>query len=110
MGIVLVRWIGPSSSTGSPMTFMTRPSVPWPTGTVMGPPMIDGLHAAHHALGGFHGDAAHAAFAQVLLHFEDDVDGRGNVEALADDAQRLVDRRHRGFGKLHVHGRTGRSE
>ena len=37
---------------------------------------VDGLHAAHHAFGGLHGDAAHAAFAELLLHFQDDVDGR----------------------------------
>ena len=29
---------------------------------------VDRLHAAHHALGGDHGDAAHAAFAEMLLH------------------------------------------
>ena len=33
------RLTGPSSSTGSPMTFSTRPSVPGPTGTEMGPPV-----------------------------------------------------------------------
>ncbi len=41
------RWIGwrfaaftgPSSSTGSPTTFSTRPSVAGPTGTVIGPPV-----------------------------------------------------------------------
>jgi hypothetical protein len=68
---------------------------------------VDGLHAAHHAVGGFHGHRAHAAFAQVLLHFEDDVDGRGHGEAVADDAQRLIDGRHRRFFKLHVDRRTG---
>ena len=36
---------------------------------------VDRLHAAHHAFGGLHGDAAHAAFAELLLHFQDDVDG-----------------------------------
>src|SRR5713101_2913608 len=30
---------GPASSTGSPMTLMMRPSVPSPTGTVIGPPL-----------------------------------------------------------------------
>ena len=34
---------------------------------------VDGLHAAHHALGGGHGDATHAALAQVLLHLDDHV-------------------------------------
>ena len=35
---------------------------------------VDGLHAAHHAFGGLHGDAAHAAFAELLLDFQDDVE------------------------------------
>jgi hypothetical protein len=30
---------GPISSTGSPITFSTRPSVSAPTGTVIGPPV-----------------------------------------------------------------------
>ncbi len=55
---------------------------------------VDGLHAADHAVGGFHGDGAHATLAQVLLDFEDDVDGRGDGEAVAGDAQRLIDGRH----------------
>ena len=67
---------------------------------------VDGLHAAHHAFGRLHGDAAHAAFAELLLDFEDDVDGRRNVEAFAGDAQRRVDGRQRRFGKLHVHRGT----
>ena len=50
--------------------------------------LVDGLHAAHHAVGGLHGDAAHAAFAQVLLHFKNDVDRGGHVEAVADDLRR----------------------
>jgi len=31
--------IGPRRSTGSPMTFMTRPRTSGPTGTVIGPPV-----------------------------------------------------------------------
>ena len=68
---------------------------------------VDGLHAAHHAVGGLHGHGAHAAFAQVLLHLEDHIDGRGHGEAVARDAQRLIDGRHGRFFKLHVHGRAG---
>ena len=68
---------------------------------------VDGLHAADHAVGGFHGHGAHAALAQVLLHLEDDVDGRGDLEALAGDAQRLIDGRHGGFFKLNVYGGAG---
>ena len=67
-----------------------------------GSALVDGLHAAHHAVGGLHGDAAHAAFAQMLLHFENDVDGGGHVEAVADDFHGLIDRRQIPLGELHV--------
>src|SRR3954470_24133164 len=69
--------------------------------------LINRLHAAHHAVSGFHGDGSHSAFTQVLLHFENDVDRRGNVEAVTDDAQGLVNGRHRRLGELHVHSGTG---
>jgi hypothetical protein len=68
---------------------------------------VDGLHAANHAVCGLHRNRAHASLAQVLLHFENHADGRGNLEALAGDAQRLIDGRHRCFFKLHVHRGTG---
>src|SRR6185437_6267380 len=64
------------------------------------------LHAANHALGGGHGDAAHAAFAEVLLHFENDVERLRDIEAVAGDADRLVDRRHLCLVELHVNGRS----
>jgi len=76
----LLKAIGPRSSTGSPMTFITRPSVPRPTGTEMGPPWSMASYA-HHAFGGFHGDAAHAAFAEMLLHLKNDADGGRHGEA-----------------------------
>ena len=41
---------------------------------------IDGIHAAHHAVGRLHGDAAHAALAKMLLHFKDHVDRRGTLK------------------------------
>ena len=50
---------GPASSTGSPMTFMMRPSVPLPTGTMMGAPVSRHGLAAGQALGRVHRDAAH---------------------------------------------------
>ena len=56
---------------------------------------VDRLHAANHAVGCFHGHGAHATFAKVLLHLENHADGRGNGEAVAGDAERLVDGRHR---------------
>ena len=69
--------------------------------------LVDGFHAAHHALGGFHGDTAHPAFAQVLLHFQNHSDRIRHVETVADHFERLINRRHRALDKLHVHGGTG---
>ena len=42
-----------------------------------------------------------------MLHLEDHVDGHGGVKALAGDAQRLIDGRHRRLLELNVHGRAG---
>ena len=61
---------GPSSSTGSPMTLMMRPSMPGPTGTEIGAPVSIDLLAAHQALGRVHGDAAHGVLAEMLGDFE----------------------------------------
>ena len=72
-----------------------------------GAALVDGFHAAHHAFGGFHGDAAHAAFAEMLLHLKNDADGGRHGEAVTDHFQRLIDGRHGRFGKLHVHGGAG---
>src|SRR5580704_17369160 len=69
--------------------------------------LIDRFHAADHAIGRFHGNAAHAAFADVLLHFQNDVDRGRHGEALADDAKRLVDGGHGAFDELHVDGGAG---
>ncbi len=67
---------------------------------------VDRLHAANHAFGRDHGDAAHAAFAEVLLDLDDDVERGGDVEAFADDAQGLVDGRHLRLFELNVNGRA----
>ena len=75
-GRTAVALIGPISSTGSPITFSTRPSVSLPTGTLTGRAQAVGLHAAHQAVGGLQRDGAHAALADVLRHLDDDVDGR----------------------------------
>ena len=69
------------------------------------PAQIDGLHAAHDAFGRVHCDGAHAALAQVLRDFGDDVDRLGSVEAFAGDAHRVVNFRQVMFGKLHVDDR-----
>ena len=65
------------------------------------------LHAADQAFGGLQRDGAHAAFADMLLDFADDVDGLGHVEALAGDADGGIDQRDLALGKLAVHGRPG---
>src|SRR6266850_297476 len=51
---------------------------------------IGGLHPAHHAVGGQHRDRAHAAFAQVLLHFGDNIDWLGHVKTVGSYPQRLL--------------------
>ncbi len=68
--------------------------------------LVDGFHAAHHTIGGRHGDAAHASFAQMLLHFENHVDGAGHGKTVADHPHRFINRRQLAFGKLHVHRRA----
>src|SRR6185437_2473973 len=68
---------------------------------------VNGLHAAHHAVGGLHGYAARPALAQVLLDFQHDVDLHRRVEAVAHYPHRLVNRRQLGFFELHVHYRSG---
>ena len=65
---------------------------------------VDGLHAANEAFGRDHGDAAHAAFAEVLLDLDDDVERVGNVEAFADDAEGLEDGGHLRLFELNVNG------
>src|SRR5437763_5101586 len=71
------------------------------------PALVDGFHATHHAVRRLHSDAAHAAFTEMLLHFEDDVDGRGHLKALIAHFQRFIDRRHGRLNELHVDGGPG---
>src|ERR1700676_2176669 len=71
------------------------------------PPLVDSFHAAHHTFGGFHRDATSAALPQVLLHLKHDVYGRRNIEAIADHAYGLINRRHVCFRELNIHCRTG---
>jgi hypothetical protein len=66
---------------------------------------VVGLHAAHHALDGFHRDGANAAFAQVLLDFRRHVERLGNVKAFAGDVHGVVDGREVARLELNVHHR-----
>src|SRR3954466_5063038 len=68
---------------------------------------INGLHAAHHAVCGLHSDAAHPAFTNVLLHFQNDVDRLRDVETVTGDANGFVNRWQRSRAELHIHRRTG---
>ena len=57
--------------------------------------LVDGFHAADHAVGRLHGNTTNTAFSEMLLHFQNHVDGRGHDEAVADHAQGLINGRHR---------------
>ena len=71
------------------------------------PALVDSFHAAHHALSRFHGNATYAPFAEMLLYFQDHIDRIRHGEAVANHLQRLINRRHGAFSKLHIHRRTG---
>ena len=93
------RWIGQRSpvaaslpSTGSPITFQTRPSVWSPTGTEIGDARVDDVGAAREAVGRVHRDRAHAIVAEVLLHLRDQL-ARAAVPVGDLDAERVVDLR-----------------
>ena len=62
------------------------------------------FHAADHAVGAAQGDAAHAAAAQVLLHFAGEVDLRAFDVGV--DLDGVVDRRQVVLGKLDVERRA----
>ena len=47
-----------------------RPSVPSPTGTWIGPPVLRHRRAAHESVGRAHREAAHLVVAEFVLHFE----------------------------------------
>ena len=68
---------------------------------------VDDLHATHHAIRRLHGNAAHAAFTQVLLHLENHVDRKRDFETFARYVQCLINRREMSLTELHVHCGTG---
>ena len=47
-----------------------RPSVPSPTGTLIGPPVLRDRRAAHQTVGRAEREAAHLVVAELVLHFE----------------------------------------
>ena len=66
----------------------------------------DGLHAADHSVGRLHGDAADLVLADVVGHFDDDVDGHFPELAVVEDADGVVDRGQLAFIELDVDGRS----
>ena len=87
--------IGPASSTGSPMTFMMRPSVPSPTGTEIGAPVSVTSCPRTRPFGNVHRDAAHGVLAEMLRDFEHE------AVAVVGRLQRVEDRRQFAL-ELHV--------
>ena len=71
-----------------------------------GPPHIFRRHAAHHAIGGLKGNASNAAFAEVLLYLDNDVDRSRHIEAGVGNVQCRVNLRLLPLRKLNVHRRT----
>jgi hypothetical protein len=67
---------------------------------------IERLHPAHHAVGRFHGDSAHTAFAEMLLHFGGDIQRLWILKALAGDAHGVKDRRQMSRFKLNIQHRS----
>ena len=67
-------WVltGPASSTGSPMTFMMRPSVSSPTGTEIGSPVSVTSWPRTRPSVDVHGDGAHRVLAEMLGDLEDE--------------------------------------
>ena len=73
IGRLFVESIGPRSSTGSPITFMMRPSVFGPDRHRMPSPVFVHRLAADEAVGRVHRDAAHGVLAEVLRDLDHEV-------------------------------------
>ena len=106
-GSASCAFTGPMLSTGSPITFSTRPSVSLPTGTVTGwPRLIAFMPRTRPSVGcsamvRTRPSPMCCATSQIMSI------GVGHVEAFAGDADRGVDERDLPFGKLNVDGGPG---
>ena len=84
------RWIGQRSSpsTSSPSSIVSpsrlkiRPKVALPTGTVIGPPGVEHLHATGQPVGAVHRHRTHAVVTQVLLDLAHQHAGRDTGRGL----------------------------
>ena len=95
-----------SSSTGSPITLRTRPRVSFPTGTDTGAPEAFRFHSADEAFCRLERDGAHAAFADVLRNFYDEIDRSGDVKTFAGYADGGKDWRDLALRELNVDSGT----
>ena len=67
---------------------------------------VHGFHTTNHTLGRLHRDRAYAAFSEMLLDFDGDVERLGNVVAFTGDANRVEDRGQVALFKLDVEHRS----
>src|ERR1700694_3388240 len=67
---------------------------------------VDGFHAAHHAVGRLHGDAANLALADVVRHFDNHIDRYFSQLQVVRDVNGVVDRRQMAFFEFDVHRGT----
>jgi hypothetical protein len=98
-----VAGMSPSLSTGLPMTFITRPSVARPTGTVIGRPRSSAGIPRTMPSVGLHGDRAHAVLAEVLVDLGGDVDVRAPLGLRGAHVDRVEDLRQLAGLELDVH-------
>ncbi len=66
-----------------------------------GAALVGGVHAALQSVRRFHRDGTHPVFTQVLLHFDDDVNGVG--AGLSGNTDGVVDGRQIATGEFDVH-------
>ena len=108
------RWIGqcsfastgPSSSTGSPMTLSTRPSVASPTGILIGEPVSSACMPRTRPSVGTMATQRTPVLTEVLLDLGDDIERHAGFGARVLDTHRVVDGRQVLFVELDVHHRT----
>ena len=70
------------------------------------PTRVSRFHSADHSVCWQHRNGAHAAFAEVLLDFRDNVDSIRYFETIGGNPQRLVDRRQVAFPNFNVDHRA----
>src|SRR2546421_560136 len=88
------------------MTFITRPSVPRPTGTEIGPPWS--IAFIPRTIPSVACIATQRTRPSPKCCWTSRTTLIGaHLESIADDSQGLIDRRHVGGRKLHVYSRTG---